>query len=161
MWVNKVVLIRRGRRDRDRIVVEFAIATDVVSANPVNGMAYSMHVITFCQWLVAGQLFSPGSSVSSTNKTDRQNITDILLKTLVPVTSPVLICRVKAEVSHVIRSFVMDLRFMIYCSFGVTHSLTKTMNIELANVIYKYWQVIVLNFSPISVKTSDDTKHFR
>ena len=60
---------------------------------------------------MAGQLFSPGSSVSSTNKTDRQNITDILLKTLVPVTSPVLIRRVKAEVSHVIRSFVDGITF--------------------------------------------------
>jgi hypothetical protein len=60
---------------------------------------------------MAGQLFSPGSSVSSTNKTDRQNITDILLKTLVPVTSPVLIRRVKAEVSHVIRSFVDGFTF--------------------------------------------------
>jgi hypothetical protein len=29
---------------------------------------------------VAGQWFSPGTSVSSTNKTDRHNITEILLK---------------------------------------------------------------------------------
>jgi hypothetical protein len=29
---------------------------------------------------VAGRLFSPGTQVSSTNKTDRQNIAEILLK---------------------------------------------------------------------------------
>jgi len=33
-----------------------------------------------CQWLVTGRWFSSGSPVSSTNKTDRYNITEILLK---------------------------------------------------------------------------------
>jgi hypothetical protein len=33
-----------------------------------------------CQWLTTGQWFSPGALVSSTNKTDRQDITEILLK---------------------------------------------------------------------------------
>ena len=40
--------------------------------------------ITLCdkasQWLTTGQWFSPGTPVSSTNKTDRHNITEILLK---------------------------------------------------------------------------------
>ena len=31
-----------------------------------------------CQWLVTGQWFSPGRPVSSTNKTDRHDITEIL-----------------------------------------------------------------------------------
>jgi len=33
-----------------------------------------------CQWLVAGWWFSPRPPVSSTNKTDHHNITEILLK---------------------------------------------------------------------------------
>ena len=33
-----------------------------------------------CQWLTAGQWFSPGSLVSFTNKTDHHDITEILLK---------------------------------------------------------------------------------
>jgi hypothetical protein len=33
-----------------------------------------------CQWLASGLLFSPGTSVSSTNKTDSHDITKILLK---------------------------------------------------------------------------------
>ena len=33
-----------------------------------------------CQWLVTGRWFSPGPPVSSTNKTDRHDITEILLK---------------------------------------------------------------------------------
>ena len=32
------------------------------------------------QWLAAGRWFSPGTPVSSTNKTDRHDITEILLK---------------------------------------------------------------------------------
>jgi hypothetical protein len=36
-----------------------------------------------CQILVAGWWFSPGTQVSSTNKTDRHDITEILLKGLV------------------------------------------------------------------------------
>jgi hypothetical protein len=33
-----------------------------------------------CQWLAAGRWFSPGPHVSSVNKTDRHDITEILLK---------------------------------------------------------------------------------
>jgi hypothetical protein len=33
-----------------------------------------------CQWLATGWWFSPGPPVSSTNKTDRHDITEILLK---------------------------------------------------------------------------------
>ena len=33
-----------------------------------------------CQWLATCRWFSPGTPVSSTNKTDRQDITEILLK---------------------------------------------------------------------------------
>ena len=33
-----------------------------------------------CQWLAAGQWFSPGTPVSSNNKTDHHKITEILLK---------------------------------------------------------------------------------
>ena len=33
-----------------------------------------------CQWFATGQWFSPGALVSSTNKTDLHDITEILLK---------------------------------------------------------------------------------
>ena len=36
--------------------------------------------IMWCHWLATCRWFSPGSLVSSTNKTDRHNITEILLK---------------------------------------------------------------------------------
>jgi hypothetical protein len=37
-------------------------------------------VFKVCQWLTAGRWFSPGTPVSSTNKTDCQDKTEILLK---------------------------------------------------------------------------------
>ena len=41
-----------------------------------------------CQWLAAGQWFSPGPPVSSTNKTDRHDITEILLKVALNTIKP-------------------------------------------------------------------------
>jgi len=41
-----------------------------------------------CQWLAAGRLFSPDSSVSPNNKTDRYDITEILLKVTLNTIKP-------------------------------------------------------------------------
>jgi hypothetical protein len=41
-----------------------------------------------CQWLAAGLWFSAGPPVSSTNKTDRHNITEILLKVVLNTIKP-------------------------------------------------------------------------
>ena len=56
-----------------------SIVTTVVSSNPVHGEVYSIqhYVIKFS---VTGWWFSPTTPVSSTNITDRQDITEIELK---------------------------------------------------------------------------------
>ena len=57
------------------------ITTKVVSSNPVHGEAYSkQHYVIHLSVTCVGRLFSPGTPVSSTNKTDRDAITQILLK---------------------------------------------------------------------------------
>ena len=38
------------------------------------------HYVIVCQWLTTGRWFSMGTRVSSTNKTDHHDITEILLK---------------------------------------------------------------------------------
>ena len=43
-----------------------------------------------CQWLAAGRWFSLGTPVSSTNKTDGHNITEILLKVALNLITPTL-----------------------------------------------------------------------
>jgi hypothetical protein len=49
--------------------------------NPTQGDVYKCTTLCdkVCQWLAAGQWFSPGTPVSSTNKTDHHDITEILL----------------------------------------------------------------------------------
>ena len=41
-----------------------------------------------CQWLAAGLWFSLGTRISSTNKTDRHDLTEILLKVALNTPSP-------------------------------------------------------------------------
>jgi hypothetical protein len=54
------------------------IATDVVSSNLDHARCTLCDKV--CQRLATGQWFSPGPPVSSTNKADRHDITEILLK---------------------------------------------------------------------------------
>jgi hypothetical protein len=42
-----------------------------------------------CQWFETGQWFSPGTSVSSTNKTEHHDITEILLKVALSTIKPI------------------------------------------------------------------------
>jgi hypothetical protein len=66
-----------------------------------------------CQWLAAGRWFSPGTPISSTNKTDCNNITEILLKlwlNTIPPPPPQnhswhLIYGKNCEVEQIIRTF--------------------------------------------------------
>jgi hypothetical protein len=53
------------------------ITTKVVSSNPAHGKVY---LIQHYVRLAVGWWFSPGTLVSSTNKTDRHDIAEILLK---------------------------------------------------------------------------------
>ena len=56
------------------------ITTKVVSSNPADDKVHLIQHYKVSQYLAAGQWFSPGTPVSSTNKTDRHNINEILLK---------------------------------------------------------------------------------
>ena len=88
VWNEHSVSIRNGgRRGRDHMVVGFKttyaispITNKVVSSNPVHSKVYLTLCDKACQWLAAGLWFSPGTLVSSINKTDNHDITEILLK---------------------------------------------------------------------------------
>jgi hypothetical protein len=58
------------------------ITTKVVNFNPVHGEVHSIqhYVIKFASDVRQGRWFSPSTPVSSTNKTDRHDITEILLE---------------------------------------------------------------------------------
>ena len=68
------------------------ITTKVVSSNPAHGEVYSIqhHVIKFVSDLrQVSVFFSLGTLVSSTNKTDRQDITEISLKVALNTTKQI------------------------------------------------------------------------
>ena len=50
-----------------------------------------------CQWLATGRWISPGTPVSSTNKIDRHNINDILLKMALKTKNPIPIDQNKSR----------------------------------------------------------------
>ena len=53
------------------------ITTNVVSSNPFRwGVLDTTLCDNVCQWIVAGQWFSPGTLVSSTSKTYHHDITN-------------------------------------------------------------------------------------
>ena len=55
-----------------------------------------------CPWLAASRWFSPGTPVSSTNKTDRNDITEILLQVVLRIrmTSTDIIIKRKQKMCH-------------------------------------------------------------
>ena len=60
------------------VIVQLYITTNVASSNPV--VLDTTLCDKVCQWLVTDLWFSPGTPVSSTNKTDRHDITEISMK---------------------------------------------------------------------------------
>ena len=77
------------RRGRDRMVVGFITYLCTQYLSPLTlwvrtplrrGVLDTTLCDKVCQLLAAGHWFSPGTPVSSTNKTDRYDLTEILLK---------------------------------------------------------------------------------
>jgi hypothetical protein len=84
-WINKEVYIANLTLLKDKIV--FAIWTPCYiciilylykSLNPAHGNVYSDTHYKVCQWLATGRWFSPGTPLSSTNKTERYDIWNIV-----------------------------------------------------------------------------------
>ena len=87
-FIDDNLTFTRGRRGRDRMVVEFT-TTYAISAYQhccceFESISFRARCTTLCdqvwQWLATGWWFSPGTPISFTNKTDRHDIIEILLK---------------------------------------------------------------------------------
>ena len=72
------------------------ITTKVVSWGPVHGKVYSIQhfVINFVSKVATGQWFSPGIQVSHNSKTDRQDITEILLQVALNTIHQTIHCKI-------------------------------------------------------------------
>ena len=57
-----------------------SLTTNVVSSNPAQTRCTFTLCDKVCQWLATGRYFSPDTPLSSTNKTDCHDITEILVK---------------------------------------------------------------------------------
>ena len=75
-----ICLAFRDRRGRDRTVVGFIICNQWLSPLTLWVVLDTTLCDKVCQWLATGRWFSLCTPVSSTNKTDRHDITEILLK---------------------------------------------------------------------------------
>jgi hypothetical protein len=87
----------RGRRGRDRMIVGFTTSYAISAYHHKSwefesrswwGVLDTILCDKVCQWLVVGQWFYLGTPVSSSNKTDRHDITEILLKVAVKYYTP-------------------------------------------------------------------------
>jgi len=72
------------------------ITTKVVSWSPVHGKVYSIqhYVIKFVSKVATGLWFSPVIQVSYNSKTDRQDITEILLKVALNIIHQTIQCKI-------------------------------------------------------------------
>ena len=74
-----------------------------------------------CQWLTAGRWFSPGTSVSSTNKTNRHDITEILFKVALVPDLPLCL-----STGPVAKKNVYDGFLLIRCNFKLEDVLFRS-----------------------------------
>jgi len=103
------------------------ITTMVVSLNPVHGKVYLILVALcdiVCQLLVIGRWFSPDTTVSSTNKTDCHDITEILLK----------------EVFNTINQPIVTFTNFVYVWVNIERSYHATQG-DAFNLFYLYFQI--------------------
>ena len=100
MYLHCVFLERNGLLN----VSEFESSTDEVSL--IEHLCDKV-----CQWLAIGLWFSPGILVSSTNKTDRHDITEILLKVVLNIINQTNL-NVSDNYIHVISSLQLKVEWI-------------------------------------------------
>ena len=65
----------------NNFITKFGLPLTLWVRNPLRrGVLDTISCDKVCQWLAAGRWFSPGTPLSSNNKTDRHDITEIMLK---------------------------------------------------------------------------------
>ena len=97
----------RGRRGRNRMVVEFT-TTYAIGAyhhwccgfepRSWQGVLDITLCCKVCRWLSTGRWFSPGNPVSSTNKTAHHDIAEILFKVALNTINQTILIRTDTEV---------------------------------------------------------------
>ena len=133
----------RGRRDRDRTVIGFITTYEICTYHHKHCEFEShtdevhpiqQYVIKFF-WLAAGRWFSPGTPVFATNKTDRYNITKILLKVVLNIFIHPSILRFTAS------DYLFDIFYLFLLSLWL--SLTFICPVKVAGGFLKTFLIFV------------------
>ena len=115
-----------------------------------------------CQWLAAGRCFFPGTSISSNDNADRNDITEILLKvalnTIKPIKANILGQNFAMRVSQSCMKMYSDANYfwdksmlwpnnddLILAGYHVQHKCHTSRNREIINLYEKETAVIKLN----------------
>ena len=141
----------RGRRCRDRIVVGFTTTCAICAyhhwscqfePSSWRDVLDTMQCDKVCQWLVTGQWFSPCAPVSSTNKTDHGDITEIMLKVaLNTINEPNqgIICTVMHVFCYYFMLFDKRFKSSILCYlYCYVSSLNKAFELNWNHLIVQY-----------------------
>ena len=137
--LRAVVVVIVWYSDLQLPVQSVPITTNVVTLNPIHGMVYST---TFCDKvclsLETGLWFSPHTMVSSTNKIDCHDITQILLKVALNT-----IYQTKT-LQTLWTSFIKSILYHTIC-YGISGNLCwflwrwqHTLNFEFPHLNYPY-----------------------
>jgi hypothetical protein len=135
------LLISRVRRDRDRMVVGFTTTCAIIAFHHWScefeprswrGVLYTALCDKVCQQLATGRWFSPGTLISSTNKTDRHDITKILLKVALST-----IYQTKPT-NHILVDFKSSLEHVLYVYYVSTRNKTLIL---ILNWICRHFDV--------------------
>jgi hypothetical protein len=100
-----------------------------------------------CQWLAAGRWFSLCTPVSSTNKTDRHDIIEILLKVTVntKTLTPTIICLFSS-----CHEWNSNIQLHNYSSFHGFHSCnSESKNILYMIILCDFWESLILSVSQV------------
>ena len=118
------------------------ITTNVVTLNPAHGGVYSIQCDKVCQSLATGRRFSQGTLVSSTNKTDSHDITEILLKVALNTITITISGIIKyAQSQKIENQKLLSCRFFSFvmipyssCFFGVFSTFSVFLNLPSQHV---------------------------
>jgi hypothetical protein len=89
---------------------------------------------------LAGQWISPGTPVFSTNKTDCQDITDILLKKALSTMPPIPLSKtIQDNNCHINYLILITIKWCFNATFN---------NIQLCRLVASHWQILSHNIVP-------------
>jgi hypothetical protein len=117
------------------------ITTNVVSLNPTRARFTRYNIIWSSLSVATGQWFSPGNPVSSTNKTDHHDITEILLKVALSVLNQQTIRKLLSELMYNKKKNQISTQIVISLKSTCLWRNTICYNINIINN-WLVWKVV-------------------